>query len=150
MSKKSIRSCADVGCSNSSGKLEIWKQTQCDMHKPLLHDQCPCLRPYSLHTFPGRAQDQGVRQEWIRNINREDSVPKINSTVGFGQQHVSYLVSQFLPCCWLACTGNFWVNLNCVSVLRHFSIENFLSIHPFICHLSLFLSHGLLLCPTTS
>lgn len=81
MSKKSIKSCADVGCSNSSGKLQIWKQTQCDMHKPLLHEQCPCLRPYSLHAFPGRAQDEGVRQEWIRNINREDFVPKINSTL---------------------------------------------------------------------
>lgn len=95
MPKQSVRSRAVVRCSNSSAKLQMWKLTQCDMHK--LHDQCPCLRPYGLHTFPERAQDQGVRQEWVKNIDREDFVPKVNSTVGFGQQHVSYFASSYLP-----------------------------------------------------
>lgn len=85
MSRKSGRTCAVNGCTNSSGKLQIWKQTQCEVHKPLLHDQCPCLRPYGLHRFPGRAEDQDVREKWIRNINRGDFVPNNNSTVGFGQ-----------------------------------------------------------------
>lgn len=85
MSRKSGRICAVNGCSHSSGKLQIWKQTQCEVHKPLLHDQCPCLRPYGLHRFPGRAEDQDVREKWIRNINRGDFIPNNNSTVGFGQ-----------------------------------------------------------------
>lgn len=79
MLKKSVRSCAVGGCSK---KLHIWKQTQCDMHKPLLHD-------HGLHKFPGQPVDKGVRQDWISNMNKEDFLLKTNSTVGFGQQDFS-------------------------------------------------------------
>ncbi|KAG7464674.1 hypothetical protein MATL_G00167940 [Megalops atlanticus] len=81
MSRKSGRTCAVLSCSNSSGKLQVWKKTVCEVHKPLLHEECPCPRPYSLHRFPGRAEDQDVRQKWIKNINRKDFVPNNNSTV---------------------------------------------------------------------
>lgn len=88
MSEQSVRRSCTVGCSNSSAKLQIWKQTQCDLQK--LHDQSPSLRPHILHTFPERAQDQCVRQEWIKNINRDDFASKSNCKVGFDQQRLLF------------------------------------------------------------
>ncbi|XP_061564966.1 uncharacterized protein LOC133419652 isoform X2 [Cololabis saira] len=81
MSRNSGRTCAVLGCSNSSGKLQIWKKNLCKTHSPLLNEDCACARPYGLHRFPGRAEDQGVRQRWIKNIHRKDFVPNKNSTV---------------------------------------------------------------------
>ncbi|XP_041661853.1 zinc finger protein 658B-like [Cheilinus undulatus] len=81
MPGRSGRTCAVVGCHNSSGKLQVWKKSECLEHKPLLREDCPCLTPYGLHRFPGRAEDAAVRQQWIKNINRKDFVPSKNSTV---------------------------------------------------------------------
>ncbi|XP_074545351.1 uncharacterized protein LOC141804665 isoform X2 [Halichoeres trimaculatus] len=81
MPGRSGRTCAVVGCHNSSGKLQILKKSECSKHKPLLWKDCPCLTPFGLHRFPGRAEDAAVRQQWIENINRKDFVPNKNSTV---------------------------------------------------------------------
>ncbi|KAM6960264.1 uncharacterized protein LKV04_021813 isoform 2-T2 [Tautogolabrus adspersus] len=78
---RSGRSCAVIGCFNNSGKIQVWNKTECLEHKPLLHEECPCLRPYGLHRFPGRSKDAAVRQLWIKNINRKDFVPSKHSTV---------------------------------------------------------------------
>lgn len=42
---------AFFGCSSSHGKLQIWKPTKIEAHKPLLHEECPCLRLFTLHRF---------------------------------------------------------------------------------------------------
>ncbi len=68
MPRSSGRTCAVLGCANSSNKLQLWKRTESEIHKPSLHEECPCLRPYSLHRFPGHAEDQDVRQKWIKKI----------------------------------------------------------------------------------
>ncbi|XP_041849919.1 uncharacterized protein LOC121645496 [Melanotaenia boesemani] len=81
MSRRSGRTCAVIGCSNSSGKLQKWNKTECKEHRPLLYENCPCLRPFSLHRFPGRAEHKDVLQKWVENINRKDFIPNINSTV---------------------------------------------------------------------
>ncbi|XP_049912285.1 uncharacterized protein LOC126397490 [Epinephelus moara] len=81
MSRKAGRTCAILSCSNNSGKLQLWNKTICKIHSPLLHADCPCFRPYGLHRLPGRAEDQGVRHRWIKNINRKDFVANKNSTV---------------------------------------------------------------------
>nr|XP_020516152.1 uncharacterized protein LOC110005038 [Labrus bergylta] len=78
---RSGRSCAVIGCSNNSGKLQVWNKSECSEHKPLLHDECLCLRPYGLHRFPGRSEEAAVHQQWIKNINRKDFVPSRHSTV---------------------------------------------------------------------
>lgn len=65
------------------------------MDKP--HDQCPSLRSNDLHTLPERAQDQGVQQEWIKHFNRDDFIPKTNTSVGFGPKEVSDVASIFAP-----------------------------------------------------
>uniref|UniRef100_A0A3P9K139 THAP-type domain-containing protein n=1 Tax=Oryzias latipes TaxID=8090 RepID=A0A3P9K139_ORYLA len=65
------RTCCVFGCFNSSAKIQAWNKTVCEIHKPLLHLDCPCLRPYGLHRFPGRAEDQDVRQKWMKYINRD-------------------------------------------------------------------------------
>lgn len=96
-----------VGCANSSTKLQIWNQTQCDMRK--LHDQCPSVTPYGLHTFPETAQDQDVRQKWIKHLNREDFVPQIDTTVGFG--HIMFRcfpLNIFLKCLFYGDTDIWW------------------------------------------
>ncbi|XP_048103459.1 uncharacterized protein LOC125297258 isoform X1 [Alosa alosa] len=75
------RVCCVLGCSNSSRKIQVWNKTTCEIHPPFLHRDCPCVRPYTLHRFPGRAEEKAVRQKWIININRKDFVPTKNSTV---------------------------------------------------------------------
>ncbi|XP_057703498.1 zinc finger protein 25-like [Corythoichthys intestinalis] len=67
--------CAVINCYNNSVKLQQWKKKVCEKHKPMLHEDCPCKVPYSLHRFPGRPEDLQVRKAWVRNINRKDFVP---------------------------------------------------------------------------
>ncbi|XP_041862227.1 uncharacterized protein LOC121653081 [Melanotaenia boesemani] len=73
--------CSVINCTNSGVKIQIWKKKECEIHKPLQHQECPCLLPYSLHRFPGRSEDREVRQTWVKNINRKDFVPNDNSRV---------------------------------------------------------------------
>ncbi|XP_026081932.1 uncharacterized protein LOC113058347 isoform X3 [Carassius auratus] len=75
------RACCVVGCFNNSTKLQTWNKTVCEIHKPLLHIDCPCLRPYGLHRVPGRAEDQDVRQKWMKHINRDGFKPNKNTVV---------------------------------------------------------------------
>ncbi|XP_041930409.1 uncharacterized protein LOC121694347 isoform X2 [Alosa sapidissima] len=74
------KTCSVFNCSNSSNKITIWKKKQCERHK-LPRVDCPCLVPYGLHRFPGRAQDEDIRQKWVKNINRQGWVPNNNSRV---------------------------------------------------------------------
>uniref|UniRef100_A0A671VQE7 DDE Tnp4 domain-containing protein n=1 Tax=Sparus aurata TaxID=8175 RepID=A0A671VQE7_SPAAU len=62
------RTCCVFGCFNNSAKIQAWNKTACEIHKPLLHIDCPCLRPYGLHQFPGRAEDQDVRQKVLFKV----------------------------------------------------------------------------------
>uniref|UniRef100_A0A3B3HPB5 THAP-type domain-containing protein n=1 Tax=Oryzias latipes TaxID=8090 RepID=A0A3B3HPB5_ORYLA len=75
------RTCCVFGCFNSSAKIQAWNKTVCEIHKPLLHLDCPCLRPYGLHRFPGRAEDQDVRQKWMKYINRNGFTANKNTVV---------------------------------------------------------------------
>ena len=75
------RACCVVGCFNNSTKLEAWNKTVCKIHEPLLHIDCPCLRPYGLHRVPGRAEDQDVRQKWMKHINRDGFKTNKNTVV---------------------------------------------------------------------
>ena len=75
------RTCCVVGCFNNSMKIQAWHKAACEIHKPLLHIDCPCLRPYGLHRFPGRVEDQDVRQKWMKYINRDGFKPNKNTSV---------------------------------------------------------------------
>ena len=41
--------CSVINCANNSVKIQLWKKKICEIHKPSLHQACPCLLPYSLH-----------------------------------------------------------------------------------------------------
>ncbi|XP_076148074.1 uncharacterized protein LOC143132435 isoform X2 [Alosa pseudoharengus] len=74
------KTCSVFNCSNNSNKMTNWKKKQCERHK-IPRVDCPCLVPYGLHRFPGRAQDEDIRQKWVKNINRQGWVPNNNSRV---------------------------------------------------------------------
>ena len=78
------RTCTVVKCHSNSKKLQLWKESECDIHKPLLHSdpQCTCERPYSLHRFPGRKDEVEIRRQWVKNIGRKDFEPKDHHVVG--------------------------------------------------------------------
>ncbi|ROL45233.1 hypothetical protein DPX16_17844 [Anabarilius grahami] len=71
------RACCVVGCFNNSTKLQAWNKTVCVIHEPLLHIDWP----YGLHRVPGRAEDQDVRQKWMKHINRDGFKPNKNTVV---------------------------------------------------------------------
>ena len=75
------RTCCVFGCSNNSVKIHGWNNEACEIHEPLNHIDCPCLRPYGLHRFPGRAEDKDVRRTWVKNINRDGFEPNKNTVV---------------------------------------------------------------------
>ena len=64
-------SCAIVGCANNRKKLFRWRHEVCDKHS-ILHDDCPCLLPFTLHRLPA---DDSQRLRWVKAINRKD-LPK--------------------------------------------------------------------------
>lgn len=42
--------------------------------------ECSCLRPYGLHRFPGRVEDEDV---WVKYVNRDGFEPNKNTVVSF-------------------------------------------------------------------
>lgn len=64
-------SCAVNGCSNNRRKLNLWKESNCELHGQL-HKECACLIPYKFHIMPSEGP---IRLEWIKAINRK-KLPK--------------------------------------------------------------------------
>ncbi len=60
-------SCAVNSCTNNRRKLQLWKNSMCEIHKEV-HDHCPCLIPFKFHTMP---TDEHIKLEWIKAINRK-------------------------------------------------------------------------------
>ena len=62
--------CAVFGCGSSQYRLKKWKKVPCGEHSGILHEECPCPRPYTLHRFPSKLLNAESRKEWIRLMNR--------------------------------------------------------------------------------
>jgi hypothetical protein len=60
-------SCSVNSCTNNRRKLQLWKNSKCEIHKEV-HDHCPCLIPFKFHTMP---TDELTKLEWIKAINRK-------------------------------------------------------------------------------
>ncbi|KAH7953898.1 hypothetical protein HPB49_013813 [Dermacentor silvarum] len=67
--------CAVVGCRNCDGDIKVWKESVCKLHPPLLHEDCPCLKPFSMHSFPQGERNKSIRQCWIQNLQRKNFDP---------------------------------------------------------------------------
>ena len=83
-----MRSCAVVGCSNSTNRLKRWKSSLCLVHKTTYgSEQCDCDPPFRLFSFPGAIKDPEHRKQWVEMIKRKDThtgqpwVPKQESRV---------------------------------------------------------------------
>jgi hypothetical protein len=66
-------SCAVIGCSNNPRKLNLWKESNCEMHGQL-HKECARLIPYKFHIMPSEGP---IRLEWINAINRKTLPRKV-------------------------------------------------------------------------
>ncbi|XP_071170860.1 uncharacterized protein [Mytilus edulis] len=64
-------SCAVNGCCNNRRKLNLWKESMCEIHGQF-HEDCACLIPYKFHLMPSDCQ---IRAEWTKAINRK-TLPK--------------------------------------------------------------------------
>ena len=64
-------SCAVNGCTNNRRKLNIWKESVCEIHQKL-HNDCACLLPFKFHVMPS---DNAKKLEWTKAINRQ-TLPK--------------------------------------------------------------------------
>ncbi len=64
-----IGNCAVVSCINSQYKLKCWREKECQVHAGQLHSDCPCPRPFCLHSFPSEMRFGHIRAEWVRKIN---------------------------------------------------------------------------------
>ncbi|XP_050040973.1 uncharacterized protein [Dermacentor andersoni] len=73
--------CAVVCCRNCDGDIKVWKQSVCKLHPPLLHEDCPCLRPFSMHSFPQGERNKSIRKCWIENLQRKNFDPRTSSRV---------------------------------------------------------------------
>ncbi|XP_048739898.2 uncharacterized protein LOC125654138 [Ostrea edulis] len=65
-----FKMCVIIGCHQK--KLYDWKKAHCEEHG-LLHEDYPCLQPFSMLCIPKNAER---RRAWIRAINRKDFDPK--------------------------------------------------------------------------
>ncbi|XP_062609298.1 uncharacterized protein LOC134271054 [Saccostrea cucullata] len=65
-------SCAVFNCFNNRKKIYLWKQSICKNHGDILHKDCPCIVPYSLHKMP-KAEPEKL--QWQRALHRND-LPK--------------------------------------------------------------------------
>ncbi|XP_062616009.1 uncharacterized protein LOC134277703 [Saccostrea cucullata] len=65
-------SCAVFNCFNNRKKIYLWKQSICKVHGDILHKDCPCIVPYSLHKMP-KAEPEKL--QWQRALHRND-LPK--------------------------------------------------------------------------
>lgn len=63
----------------------MWIKSVCVAHKPLLKEDCPCYLPFSLHRFPGRTDEEGVRKVRVKTIYRKDFTPNKYSRVSVFQ-----------------------------------------------------------------
>jgi hypothetical protein len=64
-------SCAVNECSNNPRKLNLWKESNCEMHGQL-HIECARLIPYKFYSMPSEGP---IRLECIKAINRK-TLPK--------------------------------------------------------------------------
>ena len=64
--------CAIVGCSNSTYRINKWKNEICDLHN-VQHRDCECPRPFRLHMFPSELRNGERRMEWVRACRRDTS-----------------------------------------------------------------------------
>ena len=62
--------CAIVGCSNSTYRINKWKNEICDSHN-VQHRDCECPRPFKLHMFPSELRNGERRMEWVRACRRD-------------------------------------------------------------------------------
>jgi hypothetical protein len=83
-----MRGCVVFGCSNSDYTLERWRQLECDIHTGSKkgRDTCNCPPPFTLYPFPTERKASGLRLQWIKLINRQDTsgknwVPNYDSRV---------------------------------------------------------------------
>ncbi|XP_048578688.1 uncharacterized protein LOC125560667 [Nematostella vectensis] len=67
-----MRICAFERCSNSTYKLEKWRNSECSIHKSKQRS-CECNPPFVLFSFPSEKIDGNNRREWIKIVNRKDS-----------------------------------------------------------------------------
>lgn len=67
-----------VGVSQQPKTLYDWKRAICDGHAGLLHKDCPCLQPFSMHCI---SKDADRRRAWIRAINKKDFDPETKDQV---------------------------------------------------------------------
>jgi hypothetical protein len=67
-SKSSGQHCGVKDCTNNRKKLHIWSNEFCDLHN-VVHEQCPCQPPFSLHRLP---RDADKQRQWYAAVNRRD------------------------------------------------------------------------------
>ena len=63
--------CAVVGCTNSTYRLNKWRQEMCLEHH-MVNDKCTCKRPFKLF-FPSRLRNGDKRTLWIQAMKRENT-----------------------------------------------------------------------------
>lgn len=81
MGKRKGKVCAVVGCRNCDGHIRLWKTLVCETHAPLLHQHCPCPRPFSMHRIPQGEKNKVTRQCWLDNLQRANFDPNTASRV---------------------------------------------------------------------
>ena len=82
--------CVIFGCHHNQKKLHDWKKAHCAEHG-LLHEDCPCLQPFSMHCIP---KNEERRLAWTRAINRKDYVPKDKDQVKYVYHVMDIIVDE--------------------------------------------------------
>ncbi|KAM7297349.1 uncharacterized protein ISCGN_022502 [Ixodes scapularis] len=75
------KTCSVVGCKNCGGFLKAWNASTCELHAPLLHQDCPCLQPYALYCFPQGEKNKETRRKWVANLQRKNLNPSKHAKV---------------------------------------------------------------------
>ena len=65
--------CAVIGCHNSTRTLEKWKKLFCEIHKDVLHSNCPCPPPFRLWMFLSVKRYGHKRKIWVNLLKRENA-----------------------------------------------------------------------------
>jgi len=89
------QTCAVHECYNNWKKLRIWKESECEIHHSP-HAECPCIKPYSLHRFPGRKGEEDKKRQWVKNINRKGFEPNSHSVVCTNFLYFVFFVNEVL------------------------------------------------------
>ena len=69
--------CVVLNCSNGGYKLKKWRSKLCDIHEGK-KEECPCVPPFKLFSFPTEKKDPERRKIWIKNVNRLQHDSKTN------------------------------------------------------------------------